>query len=60
MLGVGYRIGAWTIDLAGMYIDKKDRRVSNLAFDANGSPIGMDGEWSGDAWLAGLDLTYSF
>jgi long-chain fatty acid transport protein len=60
MLGVGYKIGAWTIDLAGMYIDKKDRRVSNLALDANGSPIGMDGEWSGDAWLAGLNMAYSF
>ena len=29
MVGAGYKIGAWTIDLAGMYIDKKDRTVNN-------------------------------
>ena len=27
MVGAGYKIGAWTIDVAGMYIDKQDRTV---------------------------------
>jgi len=51
MLGVGYKIGAWTIDVAGMYIDKFDRTVTNPQFS---------GTWKGDAWLAGLDIGYRF
>ena len=51
MLGVGYKIGAWTIDVAGMYIDKFDRTVTNPQFS---------GTWKGDAWLAGLDVGYKF
>ena len=51
MLGVGYKIGAWTIDVAGMYIDKFDRTTTNPQFS---------GTWKGDAWLAGLDIGYRF
>ena len=51
MLGVGYKVGPWTIDVAGMYIDKFDRTVSNPQFN---------GTWTGNAWLAGLDVAYNF
>jgi long-chain fatty acid transport protein len=51
MVGVGYKIGRWTIDVAGMYIDKFDRTASNPQFS---------GTWTGDAWLAGLDIGYKF
>jgi len=60
MLGVGYKIGAWTIDAAGMYIDKKDRTVSNIRFEG-ANPVGQNGTWSGgSAWLASLDIGYRF
>jgi long-chain fatty acid transport protein len=55
MVGAGYKFGQWTIDLAFMYIDKKDRTISNMT-----ATSGMDGEWSGDAWLTGLDISYKF
>ena len=64
MVGAGYKIGAWTIDGAFMYVDKKDRTVNNLAgtggatFPSYGS--GFNGTWTGDAWLAGLDISYKF
>ena len=29
MIGAGYKIGPWTIDVAVMYIDKQDRTVNN-------------------------------
>jgi len=51
MVGAGYKIGKVTIDGALMYIDKKDRTVKNPQFN---------GTWSGDAWLAGLDVSYNF
>jgi long-chain fatty acid transport protein len=51
MVGVGYKIGPWTIDVAGMYIDKFDRTVTNPQFS---------GTWTGNAWLAGLDVGYKF
>jgi long-chain fatty acid transport protein len=64
MLGVGYKIGKWTIDLAGMYVDKKDRNVANQSVppvSATGTPgKGANGTWTGDAWLAGLDIGYKF
>ena len=50
-LGAGFKIGNWTIDVSGIYIDKKDRSVSNP---------NMSGTWKGDAWLAGLDIAYKF
>jgi long-chain fatty acid transport protein len=50
-VGVGYKVGKLTIDAAFMYIDRFDRTASN----AN-----MNGTWTGDAWLAGLDLGYKF
>jgi long-chain fatty acid transport protein len=60
MVGVGYKIGAWTIDVAGMYIDKKDRTVSNIRFEG-ANPVGQNGTWSGgSAWLASLDVGYKF
>ncbi|HEX8043467.1 OmpP1/FadL family transporter [Candidatus Deferrimicrobium sp.] len=56
MLGAGYKIGAWTIDVAGMYVDKKDRTVNNQA-----GQTGFNGTWSGGgAWLASLDVGYKF
>ena len=62
MVGAGYKIGPWTIDVAGMYIDKKDRTVNNqTATSATGTPgTGFNGTWSGNAWLAGLDVAYNF
>lgn len=51
MVGAGYKIGPWTIDGALMYADKKDRTVSNSQFN---------GTWTGNAWLAGLDVGYNF
>jgi long-chain fatty acid transport protein len=58
MVGAGYKIGAWTIDVAGMYIDKKDRTVNN---QNNATLTGFNGTWSGgSAWLASLDVGYKF
>jgi len=57
--GVGYKFGNWTIDVSGIYIDKKDRNVSNIRVEG-GVPVGQNGTWKGDAWLAGLDLAYKF
>jgi len=60
MLGAGYKIGAWTIDLAGMYIDKQDRTVQNIRFEG-ANPVGQSGTWSGgSAWLASMDVGYKF
>jgi long-chain fatty acid transport protein len=60
MLGAGYKIGAWTIDLAGMYIDKQDRTVQNIRFEG-ANPVGQRGTWSGgSAWLASMDVGYKF
>ena len=59
-VGAGYKIGAWTIDVSGMYIDKKDRTVSNIRFEG-ANPVGQNGTWSGgSAWLASLDVGYKF
>ncbi|HLN91251.1 MAG TPA: OmpP1/FadL family transporter [Patescibacteria group bacterium] len=59
-VGAGYKIGSWTIDVAGMYIDKKDRTVNNQAVTAAGG-TGFNGTWSGgSAWLASLDVGYRF
>jgi long-chain fatty acid transport protein len=57
MVGAGYKIGAWTIDVAGMYVDKKDRTVNN---QNNATLTGFNGTWTGDSWLAGLDISYNF
>jgi long-chain fatty acid transport protein len=58
MVGVGYKIGPVTIDVAGMYIDKFDRTVNNQI----GLPTmtGFNGTWTGDSWLASLDVGYRF
>ena len=58
-VGAGYKVGRWTIDVSGIYIDKKDRDVSNIRFEG-GAPVGQNGTWEGDAWLAGLDIAYRF
>jgi long-chain fatty acid transport protein len=57
MVGVGYKIGPWTIDLAGMYVDKKNRTVNN---QNNSTLTGFNGTWTGNSWLAGLDVSYNF
>ena len=59
MVGAGYKIGALTIDGAFMYIDKKDRTVSNTRLEGS-NPVGMNGTWTGNAWLASLDVGYKF
>ncbi|HQT98857.1 MAG TPA: outer membrane protein transport protein, partial [Thermodesulfobacteriota bacterium] len=51
MAGAGYKVGPWTIDGALMYIQKFDRTVTNPQFS---------GTWTGNAWLAGLDVGYRF
>jgi long-chain fatty acid transport protein len=63
MVGAGYKIGPWTIDVAGMYIDKKDRTVNNQRVEGvppRAAPAGENGTWTGNAWLAGLDVGYKF
>jgi long-chain fatty acid transport protein len=55
MVGVGYKIGKVTIDVAGMYVDKLDRTVNNQA-----GTQGFNGTWSGNSWLASLDVGYKF
>ncbi len=55
--GVGYKIGPWTIDGAFMYIDKFDRTVNN---QNNATLTGFNGTWTGNAWLAALDIGYKF
>jgi long-chain fatty acid transport protein len=57
MAGAGYKVGPWTIDGAVMYIQKLDRTVNNQ-FTAAGT--GFNGTWTGNAWLAGFDVGYSF
>ncbi|MDA8178826.1 MAG: OmpP1/FadL family transporter [Desulfobacteria bacterium] len=57
MAGAGYKVGPWTIDGALMYIQKFDRTVNN---QNNTYGTGFNGTWTGNAWLAGLDVGYSF
>ncbi len=57
--GAGYKIGNWTFDLAYMYVDKKDRTVSNLRLEG-ANPVGFEGEWTGDAHLVAFDVAYKF
>ncbi|MEW6719641.1 MAG: OmpP1/FadL family transporter [Thermodesulfobacteriota bacterium] len=59
MVGAGYKIGPWTIDTALMYIDKKERTISNVRPEGT-NLIGQNGTWEGKAWLAGLDVGYKF
>jgi len=58
-LGAGFKFGNWTIDVSGIYIDKKDRTVSNIRVE-NGAPVGQNGTWEGNSWLAGMDIAYRF
>jgi long-chain fatty acid transport protein len=57
MAGAGYKVGPWTIDGAFMYIQKFDRTVNNQVTAAG---TGFNGTWTGDAWLASLDVGYNF
>ena len=57
--GAGYKVSNWTFDLAYMYVDKKDRTVSNLRFEG-ANPVGFEGTWKGDAHLVNLDVGYKF
>lgn len=57
MVGAGYKFNRWTIDAAFMYIDKQDRTVDNQITAAG---TGAKGTWTGNAWLAGLDVGYKF
>jgi long-chain fatty acid transport protein len=57
MVGAGYKVGPWTIDGALMYIQKFDRTVNN---QSNAAGTGFNGTWTGNAWLAGLDVGYKF
>jgi long-chain fatty acid transport protein len=59
--GLGYKFGNFTVDVSGIYIDKKDRTVSNVRPEGlPGQLVGQNGTWKGDAWLAGLDIAYKF
>jgi long-chain fatty acid transport protein len=57
MVGVGYKVGPWTIDGAFMYINKFDRTVNN---QNNTTGLGFNGTWTGNAWLVGTDVGYKF
>ncbi len=57
--GAGYTFRNWTVDLAYMYVQRKDRTVSNIRPEGS-NIVGFDGEWSGDAHLVALDLGYRF
>jgi long-chain fatty acid transport protein len=57
MIGLGYKIGSWTIDAAYMYLDKSSRAANNMNM-AEGT--GFNGMWTGDAWLTALDISYRF
>jgi long-chain fatty acid transport protein len=59
--GAGFKFGNWTVDISGIYVDKKDRTVSNIRAEGAPAPnVGQKGEWKGDAWLAGMDIAYKF
>lgn len=61
MVGAGYKYKNWTFDGAYMYVDKKDRTVTNqvaLPFPSYGG--GFNGKWTGDAHLFGFDVAYRF
>jgi long-chain fatty acid transport protein len=68
MLGAGLKFGNWTVDIAGIYIDKKDRTVNNQGSNQvptlGGSypqyATGQNGTWTGHSWLAGMDIAYKF
>jgi long-chain fatty acid transport protein len=68
MLGAGLKFGNWTVDIAGIYIDKKDRKVNNQGSNQvptlGGSypqyATGQNGTWTGHSWLAGMDIAYKF
>jgi long-chain fatty acid transport protein len=57
--GAGYKLRNWTFDIAYMYVDKKDRTVSNLRTEGL-NPVGFNGTWTGDAHLVALDVGYRF
>ena len=57
--GAGYKVNNWTFDLAYMYIDKKDRTVSNIRPEGS-NVVGFDGTWSRDAHLVAFDIGYKF
>jgi long-chain fatty acid transport protein len=57
--GAGYKLRNWTFDIAYMYVDKKDRTVSNFRNEGL-NPVGFNGTWTGDAHLVALDVGYKF
>jgi len=57
--GAGYKYSSWTFDLAYMYVDKKDRTVSNIRQEG-ANTVGFNGKWTGDAQLVALDVGYKF
>jgi long-chain fatty acid transport protein len=57
--GAGYKVRNWTFDLAYMYVDKKDRTVSNSRFEG-ANPVGFNGKWTGDSHLVAFDVGYKF
>ncbi len=59
--GAGYKVSNWTIDVAYMYTDKRNRTANNQTFPAPPSVgTGFNGQWKGDAHLVALDLGYKF
>ena len=57
--GAGYKYSNWTFDLAYMYVDKKDRTVSNIRPEGS-NVVGSNGKWTGDAHLVAFDIGYKF
>ncbi len=57
--GAGYKVSNWTIDLAYMYVDKKDRTVDNIRPEGS-NLVGSKGTWSGEAHLVAFDVGYKF
>jgi len=62
--GAGFNFSNWTIDVAYMYVDKRDRTANNQDVppaSATGKVLGgFNGTWSGDAHLVALDIGYKF
>jgi long-chain fatty acid transport protein len=56
--GIGYKIGAVTVDASYFYLQKKDRTISQSRTAADSPKI--NGKWEGDAHLVALDLGLKF
>jgi len=58
-VGAGYKYNNWKFDFAYMYVDKRDRTVSNIRTEGLNT-VGSSGKWSGSAHLVAFDIGYKF